>query len=71
MVARISRFVAAFAPVAVYAQAAEAPVEKASMGTVLLFLVIFAASCIGYGWYAWQSSKKEKPEEIDEKTTHG
>jgi heme/copper-type cytochrome/quinol oxidase subunit 2 len=40
--------------------AAEAPVEHASVFTVVVFLVLFVAGCLGYFVYAWMSGKKRK-----------
>ena len=42
--------------------AAEAPVEKASPLTVLLFLALFVGSCLGYGAYVWWR-RKSHPED--------
>jgi flagellar basal body-associated protein FliL len=42
-----------------YAQAAaEAPVDKASPVTVIIFLLLFVGSCAGYFVYLWWSQKK-------------
>jgi hypothetical protein len=62
MLRLISRLSPALASVTAYAQstAAEAPVEKASGVTVVLFLVLFVGMCVGYGVWAWRNHKKEK-----------
>jgi hypothetical protein len=42
-----------------YAQTPEPPVEKASSLTVVIFLVLFIGSCVGYvGYTLWTSMKK-------------
>ena len=42
-----------------YAQAPEPPTEKASFATVVVFLVLFIGSCVGYFAYTlWMSRKK-------------
>ena len=38
--------------------AAEAPVEKASPLTVIVFLALFAGGCLGYFAYIWWQRKK-------------
>jgi hypothetical protein len=46
-------------PLFAFAQdAAEAPVEKASPLTVIVFLALFVGSCIGYFAYIWWQKKK-------------
>lgn len=40
--------------------AAEAPAEKANFLTILLFLGVFAACCVGYFVYARMDAKKAK-----------
>jgi hypothetical protein len=48
-----------------YAQSsgAEAPVEKASGLTVVIFLLVFIGSCVAYFAYIWWNAwKKRKPE---------
>jgi flagellar basal body-associated protein FliL len=43
-----------------YAQTPEPPVEKASMVTVVIFLVMFVGSCVGYvGYVLWSARKKQ------------
>ena len=49
-----------------YAQAPEAPAEKANLATVVIFLALFAASCIGFLAYAWWAGKKKKKQGEDE-----
>lgn len=40
--------------------AAEAPVEKASPLVVVLFGIVFVASCVGVlGWMWWNNKKKD------------
>lgn len=39
--------------------AAEAPVEHANMLTVVVFGIVFVASCVGVIWYMWWQSKKK------------
>lgn len=58
----ICRLAPALASVTAYAQsaAAEAPVEKASGATVVLFLLVFFGMCVAYGVWAWRDSKKKK-----------
>ena len=42
-----------------FAQAqAEAPVEKANLFTVVVFLAIFVGSCAGYFVYLWWNHKR-------------
>jgi flagellar basal body-associated protein FliL len=54
-------FLLTLASCCVYAQSsAEAPVEHASVLTVIIFIVVFIAGCLGYVAYAWWSGKKEK-----------
>jgi hypothetical protein len=46
---------------AAFAQAtAEAPVEHASMATVVVFGILFVGSCAGAIGYMWWQSKKKK-----------
>jgi hypothetical protein len=40
------------------AQAPEAPAEKASMLTVVIFLLLFFGSCAGYFVYLWWNHRK-------------
>ena len=49
-----------------YAQAPEVPAEKANLATVVIFLALFVASCIGFLAYAWWAGKKKKKQEKDE-----
>lgn len=55
-------FLLTLASCCAYAQSsgAEAPVEHASMFTVVVFVVLFAAVCLGYVGYAWSSARKRK-----------
>ena len=39
---------------------AEPPVEHASMFTVVVFVVVFIAVCLGYVGYAWTTGRKKK-----------
>ena len=42
-----------------FAQAEEVPAEKASTATVVIFLVLFIGSCVGYVAYTlWTAQKK-------------
>jgi hypothetical protein len=42
-----------------YAQAPEPPAEKASFATVVIFIVLFIGSCVGYVAYTlWMASKE-------------
>ena len=52
----------ALASFAVFAQAApaEAPVEHASMATVVIFGILFVGSCVGAVGYMWWQNKKKK-----------
>ena len=45
-----------------YAQTStpEAPAEHASSLTVIIFVVLFAGSCLGYIGYAWWGGRKKK-----------
>ncbi len=43
-----------------YAQATEAPTEHASPLTVIVFIVMFVGSCVGYFAYIWWGRKKKK-----------
>ena len=43
---------------AVAQNAAEAPVEKASPLTVIVFLALFVGGCLGYFAYIWWQRKK-------------
>jgi flagellar basal body-associated protein FliL len=47
-----------------YAQSsgAEAPTEKAGPVTVIIFLVLFVGSCVGYFAYIWWSHRKARLE---------
>ncbi len=57
----LSTFLLALFSLAAFAQtAAEAPVEKASAATIIVFVAFFVVSCVGYFAYAWWSDKKEK-----------
>ena len=51
------------APLVALAQAAEPPVEHASTGVVVVFLVLFIGSIAAYGVYLWWRSRSTKPGE--------
>lgn len=44
------------------AAAAEPPVEKANMFTVVVFLLVFVASIVGYFVYLWWTNRKSQRE---------
>ena len=50
----------ALATCCAYAQTAEVPAEKADMTTVVIFVVVFVASCAGFIGYAWWTGKKKR-----------
>jgi hypothetical protein len=54
----------------IYAQTpgAEAPVDKASGLTVVIFLLLFAGSCVGYFAYVWWTERKRRQLREGEKT---
>ena len=39
---------------------ADAPADKASMLTVVIFLLLFAGACVGYFVYVWWNEKKKR-----------
>lgn len=41
---------------------AEAPTEKAGPVTVIIFLLLFVGSCVGYFAYIWWNQRKVRPE---------
>ncbi len=43
-----------------YAETTEAATEHASPVTVIIFLVMFVGSCVGYFVYIWWGRKKKK-----------
>lgn len=52
-----------FASWAAFAQTktpAEAPVEQASATTVVIFLVLFVGSCVGFIAYTWWRGRQKK-----------
>ena len=52
------------APLLAFAQdKAEPPVEHASTGVVVVFLVLFIGSIVAYGVYLWWKAKAAKPAE--------
>jgi hypothetical protein len=61
MMRLLCSFLLAVASFSLFAQttAAEAPTEHASMLTVVVFGVVFVASCVGVLWYMWWQSKKK------------
>lgn len=62
MVRILCSFLLALASWSAYAQSsgAEPPVEHASMLTVVIFVVLFVAGCVGFVWYTWWQGRKEK-----------
>ena len=44
----------------VCAQTPEPPVEKASFTTVVIFVVLFVAMCVGYLGYAWWTGRGKR-----------
>ena len=63
MIRRLCGFLLALLPFLAYAQAspAEPPVEHASMFAVVIFVVLFAGSCLAYFVYLWWDHRKAKP----------
>ena len=55
-------FLLALASCCVYAQSsgAEPPVEHASMVTVVIFIFVFVAACVGYIGYTWWRGRKKE-----------
>ena len=47
-------------PLLALAQAAEPPVEHASTGVVVVFLVLFLGSIAAYGVYLWMRARRAK-----------
>jgi predicted Na+-dependent transporter len=62
MMRLLCSFLLALASSFAYAQSstAEAPVEHASVLTVVIFIVLFVAACLGYLVYAWIGGRKKK-----------
>ena len=60
MVKALYRFLPLLAASSVYAQSADAPTEKASPVTVVIFLLLFFGSCAGYFVYVWWKQRKNK-----------
>ncbi len=58
----LSGFFPVFAVSSAYAQTsgAEAPVEKASSLTVVIFLLLFVGLCVGYFAYVWWSERRRR-----------
>ena len=70
----IARLIVPFVALSAFAQsAAEAPVEKASGFTVVLFIVLFVGLCGAVLWMSVLSGRKEKraQEELAQKTNGG
>jgi cytochrome bd-type quinol oxidase subunit 2 len=62
----LSGFFPLFMVSSAYAQTsgAEAPAGKASMLTVVIFLLLFVGACVGYFAYIWWNARKKgQPEE--------
>ena len=55
----LSAFLVVFASCPALAQT-EAPTEHASSLTVIIFVVMFVGSCVGYVAYTWWGRKKKK-----------
>ena len=53
------------------AQGAEAPVDKASGLTVVIFLLLFVGSCAGYFAYVWWTERKRRQLEEGKKLSRG
>ena len=53
-----------------YAQTtgADAPADKASMLTVVIFLLLFVGACVAYFAYVWWNQKKRRQREGGEKS---
>lgn len=68
------RLLSAFFPFLIvccaYAQTtgADAPADKASMLSVVLFLLLFVGTCVGYFAYIWWREKKKGQRAKGEKT---
>ncbi len=62
MVKALYRFLPLLVASSAYAQStgADAPTEKASPVTVVIFLVLFFGSCAGYFVYVWWKQRKSK-----------
>jgi cytochrome bd-type quinol oxidase subunit 2 len=65
----LSGFFPYFMVSSAYAQSsgAEAPADKASMLTVVIFLLLFAGACVGYFAYIWWNARKKRQREEGEK----
>lgn len=61
----LSALMLLFATCCVYAQSAPAePAEHASGATVVVFLILFVGSCVGYiGYVLWDARKNKKSED--------
>ncbi len=59
MVKTLSRFAPFLVSASAFAQA-EPPTEKASPLTVVIFLVLFVGSCVGYFVYVWWKQRKSR-----------
>jgi CHASE2 domain-containing sensor protein len=55
----LSRFLPLLIAFSAYAQT-EAPTEKASPLIVVIFLVLFVGSCVGYFAYMWWNQRKSR-----------
>jgi hypothetical protein len=61
MMRSLCSFLLALAAGSAYAQSSvpEAPVEQASPVTVVIFVVVFLAACVGYVGYTWWRGRKK------------
>ena len=62
MVRLLCSFLLALASCSAYAQnsGAEAPVEHASVLTVVIFVVLFVGGCVGYIGYTWWRGRQKE-----------
>jgi len=58
----LGSFLLALASLSALAQSsgAEPPVEHASMLTVVIFIFVFVAACVGYVAYTWWRGRKKE-----------
>ena len=62
MTKALYRFFPLLIAASAYAQTADAPTEKASPVTVVIFLLLFVGSIAGYFGYVWWTQRKVKAE---------
>jgi hypothetical protein len=65
LLARVSPVLACFSTFAQTAST-EVVIEPASNLTVEIFVALFIASCVGFVWYMWWSSKKKGHSDSEE-----